>query len=219
MTGMPAPHPALGVDVLIALLAGAAISATRLVRYRHRGDRHASYLTDREADAGHLVMNLAMAGMLGPWFGPGVHLGIIGLLAGLAAALAALLTKNLVRPKEGGRNRGAALGYHLLAAATMLYATAAMPTTAMSEMGSTDPIAMKILAALFAIDAVATAVVALAAPDVAVAAMARSASTNTPSPGAAAATLIERERAELRVASLPHLAMDVAMVLMLLKLL
>jgi hypothetical protein len=207
----------LGLVVLIALLAGAAISATRLVRPRNRGDRHEFYLTDREAAAGHLVMNLAMAGMLSPWCGPRIHLGIVGLLAGLVAALAVLLIKNLVRTTEGGPNRGAALGYHLLAAATMLYATAAMPTTAMADMDSTVPNAMKILAVVFAIDAVATAVVAVAAPDMAVMATARSASTETSSPGAAA--IIDRERSDLRVASLPHLAMDVAMVLMLLKLL
>src|SRR5438105_3065341 len=155
MTVMPAAHPALVVALLIALVAGLAISTAHLVRPRRSEDRYGSYLAGPEADAGHLVMNLAMAAMLGPWSGALLRAGVLGVLTLLSLAFGALLIRHLVRPSGNDQGQRLALGYHLLAAGTMLYATAAMPTE-MAQMGSSTPIALTVIAVVFALDAVLT---------------------------------------------------------------
>jgi hypothetical protein len=220
MTAMPTAHPALGLTMLIALLTGVAISTARLVRYRHLEHRCGSYLTGSEADAGHLVMNLVMATMLGPWSVAQLRVGVLGVLALLTTAFGALLIGNLVRPSGSDQSRRATLVYHLLAAATMVYTAAAMPA-GMADMGSSTPIALNALAVVFALDAVVTAAIVLAAPDIALAATARPAPRNHSRSRTAPATTagVDRNRLALRVASVPHLAMDMAMVLMLLNLL
>jgi len=209
-------NPALNAAVLIALLAGSAISTARLALLAKGGRHRGSYLTDPEADAGHLVMNLAMAAMLAPWLRPGPRGGVVGVLALLVAAFAALLVKNLIRPAAGTASRRGSLAYHLFAAATMLYATAAMPA-AMTHPGSARSAALTVIAVVFAVDALATAALVLAAPDVALAA-ANGPATAPASGASAVAAGLARDRTTLRIASVPHLAMDVAMALMLLGL-
>jgi hypothetical protein len=181
MAHMAHSAPSLDALVLVALLVGAAISAGRLLRRPRPPASGGAYLAGPEADASHLVMNLAMALMLTPWYGRTVLLAVLGLLAVTLAAL-------LARTPRG------ALAYHLVAALAMLYAVAA---------GHAVPrVVLVVLAGGFALDAVVTASVVLFAPRAGV----RLAGTGG----------LVVDPGELRIASVPHLVMDVAMVAMLL---
>jgi hypothetical protein len=231
--------PVVTAALLVALLGAAAISAVRLWRHRRSvlvaETAVGRALTEPEADVSHLVMNLAMAAMAGPWFGAAARVAVLAVLAALVLALGVSLARG-AGPGLAAPGRRAALAYHLVAAAVMLAATALMPAGhAMSRMpagpdmpdmpdmpGMSGPpalpaavgVALLVAAGLFAVDALATAAVAVAAPARVPAVTDPSGSGNTAvaAPARVAAGLAP---ATPRVAAVPHVVMDVAMVAML----
>lgn len=176
--------------LLAALLVAVVVSVAGLLRGRPV-DR---YLSSRSAETGHLVMNLVMVAMLTPWWTGAVRtLGVL-VLGALAVGFAALLVR-------GGPARLAHV-FHLVAAGAMLFAVLATDHHGMMDMtaavsGWQSTVAW-VLAALFALDAVATTGVVALAPRAALAGTPSSAGIRT-----------------LRVASLPHVVMDLGMVAML----
>jgi hypothetical protein len=178
-----------------------------------------------------------MAWMLTSWFGPGSSTVLIWLMIAMALVFAALLVVGTVRPGSYWGPHRPASGYHLFAALAMAYATAVMPashhTAGLSGTGgghsghqghdmagmagAWEPSAPAwILAAVFALDAIATAAVVVFAPNAALAGVA--AQPAVPSGGGQ--SLEEAPEPEgkgrLRASAVPHVVMDVAMVGMLL---
>ena len=221
--------------LLVAFLAGAVLGVARLVaRWRARGVAEVdSYLSSHDAGTAHLVMNLGMAVMVTPWWSAGLRIALLVVFGALAAVIAALLARGAWVPTaRAGAERPAQL-YHLLAAATMVYATALMPVAAadMAGMGGTataetsvagPPVLAWVLAVLFALDGLATAVLGLGLPG-------RVVATSAPVPTggrgdgggggvAAPPRPTTAARRTVRLASVPHLIMDVGMVWMLLML-
>ncbi|WP_028934922.1 DUF5134 domain-containing protein [Pseudonocardia spinosispora] len=194
----------IGTLLLVALLVGAAISAWRLL-HRDRRPAELAYLTSPESDAAHVVMNLTMAAMLLPGYGASWRVPLLVVLGATAVALLVLLGVRIALPGPGAGS----LVYHLLASAAMIYAVVIMPDMSMGSMGSMHHMASTgvtltamALAALFALDAVLTAGIVVFAPRTALAVAGGGAVD-----GGGATTL--------RIAAVPHLAMDVAMVVML----
>ena len=235
--------------VLVGLLVGAAISLGRLLAARLRPAQQVdNYFTSREADVAHLLMNLGMAAMLTPWYGQGVRVVLIGLFSAMAATFTALLTMSLVRPGVHARGQRPSLTYHLLASAAMIYATTLNDPMHMGMTTTAAPAPAWILAVVFGLDAVATAVVVLFFPDAAIN-LALTQGTEVPAHEQAAVAATQAGAAEqpaksstrdsrrlpanrnasatprnplrrgrrmvLRVAAIPHLVMDVGMILML----
>jgi hypothetical protein len=187
VTGSPVLDGLLLAALLVALVVGGA----GLLRGRPV-DR---YLSSRSAETGHLVMNLVMAAMLTPWWAGSVRTAGLVVLGALAVGFAALLVR-------GGPARPAHL-FHLVAAGAMIFAVLATDHHAMTmDMSTAAPVWRStvawVLAALFALDAVATTGVVVVAPRAALA-------------GTASSSRIR----SLRVASLPHVVMDLGMVTML----
>lgn len=214
MTASPAVHH----TVLSLLLAGVVVSAWLLLTHRAEGSPR-SYLTGPEAESAHLVMNTGMAVMLTPWFTPPARIALIAVFAGLAAAFAAALLTGALCPAGRWGGQRAACTYHAAAASAMVYATVGMPaghrgggTHGMHHPLTHSPSAWAVaLAAVFALDAAGTLVVALALPASVLRPAARVQSPGAgPTPVLAAAA-----RRRLRAAVVPHLAMDLGMVAML----
>lgn len=182
--------PLLDGLLLAALLVAVVVGAAGLLRGRPV-DR---YLSSRSAETGHLVMNVVMAAMLTPlWTGAVRTTGLL-VLGALGLVYAALLVR-------GGPARPAHV-FHLVAAGAMLFAVLAADHHGMMDMAMAVPVWQStvawVLAALFALDAVATTGVVALAPRAALAGAPSSAGIRT-----------------LRVASLPHVVMDLGMVAML----
>lgn len=122
---------------------------------------------DRESDAAHLVMCLVMLGML--VFPVAVDpRAVRGVLTAMVVVYTLVLGERMLRWRSGIANadRGVgAFGYHVVAAAAMLYAMSGHGThgqgMAVSAHGGPAPGPMLALAALFAVDAIVMAVPAL----------------------------------------------------------
>ncbi len=122
-------------------------------------------VADRESDAAHLLMCLVMLAMLvfPALAAPGA---LRGVLTAMLVVHSAVLAGRIARWRGGDRAAAgdcAAIGYHLVAAAAMLWAVSgAMPMrmSAMPLVGGGSAVhsgagaAMLVLAALFALDAV-----------------------------------------------------------------
>lgn len=183
--------PLLDGLLLAALLVAVVVGAGSLLRGRPV-DR---YLSSRSAESGHLVMNVVMAAMLTPVWTDAVRTAGLVVLGALAVGYAALLVR-------GGPARPAHV-FHLVAAGAMLFAVLAANHRGMTmDMAMAVPVWQStvawVLAALFALDAVATTGVVALAPRAALAGTPSSAGIRT-----------------LRIASLPHVVMDLGMVAML----
>jgi hypothetical protein len=178
--------------LLAALLVAVAVSAAGLLRGRSV-DR---YLTTRSAETGHLVMNVVMVAMLTPWWGGAVRTAGVVVLAVLALGFVVLLVR-------GSPARPAHV-FHLVAAGAMLFAVLTHAHDMMTmDMAMPVPAWQStvawILAAAFLLDAVLTTGLVALAPRTALA-------------GAPATTTTVRT---LRLASVPHVVMDLGMVAML----
>lgn len=230
--------------LLVVLLVGVVIGAGRWIRGRRRPEQVDHYLSARDADIAHVIMNLAMAWMLTPWWSGSVGTVMVIVFAVLAAVFAVLLVAGLGRPALGSRRPAHA--YHLLAAATMAYATAltapaaghdghgamahgATPHDAMSgyDPGTVIaagppavPVVIWALVALFAIDLLATVIIVGVAPRLALATDDDRRPPATGGRGDVAVaprsdTVTSNRIRTLRVATVPHAVMDLAMVVML----
>ncbi|GAA4833677.1 hypothetical protein GCM10023201_22260 [Actinomycetospora corticicola] len=178
--------------LLAALLVAVAVSAVGLLRGRSV-DR---YLTTPSAETGHLVMNVVMVAMLTPWWGGALRTAGVVVLAVLALGFGALLVR-------GSPSRPAHL-FHLVAAGAMLFAVLTTDhdhltmTMAVTAPAWQSTVAW-VLAATFLLDAVLTTGLVALAPRTALAGAPATASTVR----------------TLRVASVPHVVMDLGMVAML----
>lgn len=185
--------------LVAALLAAALVGVARL----GDGRRVDTVWTTRESDAAHVVMNLSMAAMHGPLWGPTTRSWVLAVMA--AGVLATGL--GVLRP-PAGPGRRAALAHHLLAfAATglvVLLRNGPGHGHGHGLPGGT-PVAVVVvaLAVWFTFDLVVTVVVAVVGPP------ARVLPTGVGAPAG-------RDLAALRVAAVPHGVMDAAMVVMLL---
>jgi hypothetical protein len=226
--------------LLAVLVLAAALSVLRLRTERARPGGPRSYLTGWEADLAHLVMNLGMAAMLTAWWGPRLRTGLVALFGAVGLACVAGLALAAARPDPVRRAGRPALAYHLVAAAAMVYATVLMPvgpdsgTAGMPGMAGmpmmpeardmpgmsgmapmTAPtgasVAAWLLAALFTLDALVTVVVVAARPALALSAVPAPAGA----PADRAPEVDGRLVRSLRLGALPHVVMDVAMVIML----
>ncbi|MEV0246208.1 DUF5134 domain-containing protein [Nocardia sp. NPDC050712] len=107
-----------------------------------------------ESDAAHLLMCLVMLAML--MFPAGAKPEALrGVLVAMTVVFAILLVTRIAEGRSGSRDRVVAIGYHVVAAAAMLYAMSGH-----SESGHTGPAPVVAfgLAALFLADAVAVLV-------------------------------------------------------------
>ncbi|MBO4239103.1 DUF5134 domain-containing protein [Pseudonocardia alni] len=183
--------------LVVALLAASLVGVARL----GDGRRVDPVWTTRESDAAHVVMNLSMAAMHGPLWGPTTRSWVLAVMT--VGVLAAGL--GVLRP-PAGPGRRAALVQHLLAFATMglVVLLGHDPAHGHGLPGGT-PVAVVVvaLAAWFAFDLVVTVVVALVGPP-----------TRVLPAGVGAP--VGRDLAAVRVAAVPHGVMDAAMVVMLL---
>ncbi|HTK65492.1 MAG TPA: DUF5134 domain-containing protein [Pseudonocardia sp.] len=245
--------------LFVALVAAAAMSAVLLLLERRRTDPAGSHLSGPEADGAHLVMNAAMAVTLTPLFaGPG-RTAVVAVFVLLAGGFAVALVVGIVGRSGYWSARRTLAGYHLAAAAVMAFAAVSMHhatggtsgtggiegMAGMAGMGdmagmpgmdhagavSAAPgVVAWILAVLFALDAIGTAVTVAVLPAGALAAVAPPATAQTAAPQAAPSGLAGPAAAvpdsrspgwdpatvrRLRLSSVPHVVMDVAMVLML----
>lgn len=190
------------------LLIGVMVSAWRLVYARPAEFQSASMLSvSRETDLAHLLMNGVMAWMLVPWAGALSRVTITLTFAALLLWFGVLLVTELRRqaPHDGAtrRTKLGSYGYHLVASSAMLYAVLAMPGgNRMHDMPGMvmQPTRLAYgIAAAFLIDLLVTAVVVVFFPGV----LGKAAGLSTP--------LSE----SVRFASIPHLIMDIGMILML----
>ncbi|WP_433798443.1 DUF5134 domain-containing protein [Actinomycetospora sp. CA-084318] len=201
MTG----SPVLDRLLLVALLVAAAVSSHQLLRGRSV-DR---YVTGRSAETGHLVMNLVMALMLTAWWTGIVRVGALAVLGALALSFAVLLVRGPAAARPAHL-------FHLVAAAAMLYAEfaghpAGTDMVGMDMSGHAGPGAVAwLLAVLFALDAVATSLIVLLAPHLALA------PTPVPVPAGPRTAPPRADVRTLRIGTVPHVVMDVGMVAMLL---
>lgn len=198
-------------------------------------ERKASFLNTREAEVVHLLMNAAMAFMLTPAYGAAARDGVA---AALAAAIVLLVASLWVRPRGDGRRwalsrrtRLAGVSYHGLMVAAMIYAMFLMAPGAMSSggiasmspgmagMAMTTPARRwlslpRVLALVFALDALIGAVAVVAFPIPLIESERRG-------NGARVARLDgDGERRlvrQLRIGLLPHLVMDLGMTWMLIS--
>ncbi len=219
MTGDPVADGVL----LVVLVLAVVLSVGLLVSGR---DGALGYLGGRESELAHVLMNAVMAWMLTPLFTGGAGTLVVVLFGVTAAVFAGLLVLGFAGPGHW-RERRPASAYHLVASLAMVYATVRMTGTGsahhghdmpgmdmsgmdMSGMDMAPPVSGPawVLAVLFALDAVGTAIVVAAAPDTV---LARAAAPGQAAPGPEPGL-----RRRLRVAAVPHVVMDVAMVVMLL---
>jgi hypothetical protein len=237
--------PPLDHTLFLGLVASATLSCALLVVEPRRPAPAGSYLGGPEADGAHLVMNLAMAVMLTPWFTGAGRSVILAVFAALAATFAIALVAGVTGRSGYWSARRTMSGYHLVAAAVMAYATVVHTSgtspglthvTAMPGMGHAGhssgstpvdavmsaPSTMAwILAALFTLDAVGTAVTVTVLPAGAIAAatspnVAHASSAGSAIPAASAGTRPQPASVRrLRVSAVPHVLMDLAMAVML----
>lgn len=148
------------------LVVGAVVSAVRLA-VRPKG---ATYLGGRSSDTAHLLMNASMAATLvvPPTVLP--QLAVVVLYVAIAVVFAGLVALGLLRPDPARRLHRPAHIYHVIAASAMAWAVHLMPADTagtahvadMPEMpgmpgtAASLPVAVWILAALFALDALGT---------------------------------------------------------------
>ncbi len=187
--------------LVVALLAASLVGVARL----GDGRRVDTVWTTRESDAAHVVMNLSMAAMHGPLWGPTTRSWVLAVMA--VGVLATGL--GVLRP-PAGPGRRAALVHHLLAFATMGLVVLLGHDPAHGHghghgLPGGTPVAVVVaaLAVWFAFDLVVTVVVALVGPP------ARVLPAGVGAPAG-------RDLAAVRVAAVPHGVMDAAMVVMLL---
>ncbi|HEY1968158.1 MAG TPA: DUF5134 domain-containing protein [Pseudonocardia sp.] len=215
---------AFAMPLLAGLLTSVLVSAGLLAT--HRPDAARSHLSGREADAAHLLMNGCMAWMLTPWYGARGQAVTGWLFAAMAVSFGVLLLLGTLRPATYWHRQRPVSGYHLCAAAAMGYATLIMPDTAempamsmsmsmssahqMPAMpGAESPSGIAwVLAVIFALDALGTAIIVLVMPAAALVSVA--------GPGTSATGLAPEAGRRLRISGFPHVVMDLAMVAMLL---
>ncbi|WP_280233064.1 DUF5134 domain-containing protein [Nocardia cyriacigeorgica] len=159
-------YPALRWSVVVAfLLAGVVVAARAMSAVpvaaasvaSARGPASVARLTgahDRESDAAHLIMCAVMLAML--VFPVQAHAHAMrGVLIAMTVAFAMLLVVRVVEWHVDGRAlpvaRASALGYHVIAAAVMLYAMSGH--TASGHTGGPAVMPAMGLAALFVVDA------------------------------------------------------------------
>lgn len=187
---------------LAVLFAMAALFSLGELVWQRGKPEFTSYIADREAQATHLLMNGGMAGMFAslpaaPWA------GALELVCGLAIAVLAARLGWLRGKRPPGRSAGTV--FHILGLAAMIWSVQAMAHS-MSPHRSWTAI---VIAAAFALDGVATAVLVAFAPNQ----LARLALITSGAVGDCQVRTESVARA-LRVASLPHVVMDAGMVLM-----
>lgn len=202
MTAFWLSHPALRWTAFAVMAAGSICAVILLVVRRTPASTSDAYFADREAEIGHVVMLAAMAVMVGA---PTLELNAWWtVLFGLLAAFYAVRIVQHVRSAKAGSAqdsvRAWGAGYHLIASLAMVYATAdhghhAQHGALTWPFGSGPPWLTWLLVALFLADALFTAVVLVTGR-----------LPNTDEPAMPRGT---------RVAVVPHLVMDLAMVLML----
>lgn len=193
-----------GSPLTIAMfIAAALLSIALLLVPKATSD---TYLSDREAHATHAVMNGVMAAMALP---PGssdsrIWVAILGVTA-------LVLAVRFVANARRGDGSAPGSAYHLLAALAMFAAIQWMPAHHEMPMGHTmtgrGGWIAPVLAIVFALDAILTAVLGLALPSKLLAmshAISRSPIDND------GATL-----SSIRLGSVTHIVMDVGMVAML----
>ena len=166
-----------------------------------------TYLSDTEAHATHVLMNGVMAVMFAPfysmdlesWLLAALGLGVVILLIRLAVGL------------HGKRGSAPGTVYHLFAAAAMIGAILMVPhhsaMEAMAIPAHPPGWPAMLLGAIFALDAVITAIMAFAFPRRLIA---MAAEIGAGDAGSAPASV-----RILQLSALPHVAMDIGMVLML----
>lgn len=197
----------------LAILFAAAAAFSLFEFFRHRGGGEiASYLADREAQATHVVMNGGMAAMFAPGYGPASAIGLQGLFG---VAVVILLARLVLLWNRRPAGRAAGTAYHLLGLAAMLWAVramdAAMPAmTGMTHMmGKPSWLALALLV-LFALDGLATALLAGFAPRT----IMRMAEIAAERPDSGAPATAAQVRG-VRLSAVPHCLMDAGMAAML----
>ncbi|WP_280299974.1 DUF5134 domain-containing protein [Nocardia neocaledoniensis] len=138
--------------VVAAFLLALGIVAVRLARGR------TDHRADAAADSAHLLMCLVMLAML--VFPAATHPHAVrGLLTALTVAFAALLAERVLGLRAGNATGDgvAALGYHTLAAAAMLYAMAGHDAGHAAEGPSWPAVTLAVLFTLDALLALGTA--------------------------------------------------------------
>lgn len=197
---------------LAVLFALAALFS--LYQLFHRSDNIESYLADREAHAAHVMMNGVMSAMFSPYYGTfAEHMTLI--LLALAALVLAM--RFLVAVRSGQTSDAGGSAYHFLAVAAMLYAIWAMPvahhdmamTHAMGNMAHEQPTnwLLRALALLFLCDGLLSAILVSFFP-----AKVMSLAENS---GKGSSSGKAYQVAALRRSAIPHVIMDLGMVLML----
>lgn len=142
----------IAAGIVLSRVAAAAASSTGSVaQTQPPSDASAGH---SESDAAHLVMCLVMLGMLAFPSGASPH-AVRGVLTAMAVVFAGLLTIRAVEHATQGRplpiDRLVPLGYHIVAAAAMLYAMSGHTGSGHVGGPSTGP--ALVLAVLFLLDA------------------------------------------------------------------
>lgn len=184
-----------------------------------RIEAQASALAGKEAALAHVVMNGTMAVMATPVYDHALHyLAIKGFAVALAVAVLRLLFLIALGRGVDRKARLIGSGYHALGLAAMLYALALMPMVGpICGEGPRPPALALALVGVFAIDAAATASVAVLRPTLMLGlpddgGMPRLAGVQF----AALTDASDRaEIARLRLVAVPHVVMDLGMVAML----
>ncbi|MFD7845928.1 DUF5134 domain-containing protein [Nocardia sp. NPDC059764] len=144
-------------SAVIAFCLAAALVVARLARVRPVGCDGPR--ADRESDAAHLVMCLVMVGMLVFPTAVDAH-AVRGVLTAMVVVYTLVLGERILRWRNGIGDSVAgtagAFGYHVLAAAAMLYAMSGHGAHehGVPGYGGPAPAPLLALAALFALDAV-----------------------------------------------------------------
>ncbi|MFC9896323.1 DUF5134 domain-containing protein [Nocardia sp. NPDC127579] len=146
----PAGRPALGAGA-VARGGLHVVRPDQVDEESRRQGAGPSAATQQESDAAHLLMCLVMLAML-VFPAEANPDAVRGVLVAMTVVFAALLVSRIVEGRSGSREQPVALGYHVLAAAAMLYA---MSGHTAAGHGGPAPLVAYALAALFCADALA----------------------------------------------------------------
>lgn len=195
----------------------ALFSAGELSRSRGAAEVE-SYIADREAQATHVLMNGGMAMMFADFYSPVLGHGILIGYSVAIAVIAVRLFVLLTRRHAAVTNRIAGSLYHAVSLATMIYAISVMPMDAASmgtmggmPMASNGSALLNALAAIFALDGIATVALVGLFPKLLIRMKRRI-------DGAGSVLRVHDTRTlrAIRLAAIPHCIMDLGMVLMVL---
>ena len=198
---------------LLILVLGSLVGIYRMIM-RPRTISSGVLLSDRQSDYLHLLMNVTMALMLSPWFDMALRRWCLWAYASAAAYL--LVDTIIVAARKHRRSarrfyRFVNNAYHLFAFSVMIYATYVMPA-AMRREGGSFPWPIGVIVGIFVVDGLGSTIVLVGGGKRAITELPARMGNKGPLLPVPSMT---SDRWSFRVALIPHITMDLGMIVML----